>query len=423
MLKIHPRPSFPCLRAGGNTIAYTANAGNVGCAMSPSKAEIFFPKSIVRRLQEERSAATLNRLATSRHVADLRLIVSATGYIFVLCLVLAVIATILDGTASGVSAFIGGMFALAYGIVGWAYQSGNSRLGIVDLFACEITTICRVCTIVDLTRRHVEAFNADLPKSGETQASPDEIVKRIRNAFSHYEASESYTPVFDHNASDLRVLEVKVVTNVTAFYTYLKAMRDALRNLTKVDAPPAFGEKHDAWHEALASVLYMQFLAFESARKAVRDLVEFEPNQVENMITILISELCAYSFLLNYFPAGDATGKGEDFRHDRLHLRQEAYRGLVADTYRRAKQEYERAEQTCKCNAGLLKDGIDAASRNDPNACHNRSLTEAVRYDNAMVEQWRKASATANELKSRYVMLFPKDIIEWYPARSDALID
>jgi hypothetical protein len=36
--------------------------------------------------------------------------------------------------------------------------------------------------------------------------------------------------VLDRNAADLRVLEVKVVTNVTAFYTYFKAMRDTHEN-------------------------------------------------------------------------------------------------------------------------------------------------------------------------------------------------
>jgi hypothetical protein len=391
--------------------------------MNPSNAEILFPGAIVRRLREERSAATLNRLATSRHVADLRLIFSLTCYVLVIFIVLGILAVLLDGTVTGIGAIFGGAFALAGGIIGWAYQAGSLRLGIVDLFACEITTICRVCTIVDLTRRHVDAFNADLPKSGDTRISQDELVKRIRNAFSHYDASESYTPIFDNNASDLRALEVKVITNVTAFYTYLKAMKDALRTLTRVDAPDAIGQKNDAWHEALASVLYMEFLAFESARKAVRDLVEFEPNQVANMITILISELCAYSFLLRYFQAGDATGRGEDFRHARLRLRRDTYRGLVADIYRRAKEEYERAELKCEYNAARRTGDIDVVVHADRKASRNTSLTEAVQYDNNMVGQWHKASETANELRSRYDTLFPDDHIAWYCPRTETVGD
>ena len=63
--------------------------------------------------------------------------------------------------------------------------------------------------------------------------------------------------------------------------------------------------------------MYMQFLAFESARKAVRDLIEFEPNNAENKITIFISELPLYGFLLKHFQKGD-------LRHARLKLRQKS---------------------------------------------------------------------------------------------------
>ena len=44
----------------------------------------------------------------------------------------------------------------------------------------------------------------------------------------------------------------------------------------------------------MGNVLYMQYLAMESARKAVRDLIEFAPNWAENTITILLSELPLY---------------------------------------------------------------------------------------------------------------------------------
>ena len=34
-------------------------------------------------------------------------------------------------------------------VIAWAYQSGSARLGVIDLFACEISTLCRVATVVD----------------------------------------------------------------------------------------------------------------------------------------------------------------------------------------------------------------------------------------------------------------------------------
>jgi len=65
------------------------------------------------------------------------------------------------------------------------------------------------------------------------------------------------------------------------------------------------------------------FLGLESARKAIKDLVEFEPEQAERTMVILISELEAYHFLLDQFPE-------KDIRYQRLALREEAYGKLVS---------------------------------------------------------------------------------------------
>ena len=35
------------------------------------------------------------------------------------------------------------------------------------------------------------------------------------------------------------------------------------------------------WHDGMRDLIYMLFLAFESAREAIKDLVEFEPEQAE----------------------------------------------------------------------------------------------------------------------------------------------
>ena len=242
---------------------------------------------IRRRLSEEGSAGTLNRLLTSQHVADLQFIVAATMLVVVLgcggALVFEYWHTISDhwredaakphnawhwlrlfgDSIAGSGPLMGALIAFGGGIIGWAYQAGSARLGTVDLFASEITTLCRVCTIVDLTRSYVKAYEADLdPTDREApNVSRRERVARFRSALSHFEASENYTPVFDQNAEDLQVLDARVVINVAAFYTYLKATKDALRYLGKVAAPDAAGREHDAWHDALITVIYMQFLA------------------------------------------------------------------------------------------------------------------------------------------------------------------
>jgi hypothetical protein len=387
------------------------------------------PFWILRRLREGGSAATLNRLGRSQHVADLRLMFSATLYVVAIATAGAIgfgywhtisdnwqkeIATahnawpwvrLFGDSIVTIGSFVGALFALGCAVIGWAYQSGSARLGIVDLFACEIGTICRVCAITDVARRYVEAFNADLGINGPPELT---TIERIRRGFSHFDANENYTPVFDHNAADLRVLDVKVVTNVTAFYTYFKAMRDTLRNMARIDAPFTVGDARDPWHEALKNVIYMMFLTLESARKAVRDLIEFDPNQVENTINILINELYAYQFLMRQFgeQCGDST---EDFRYARLRLRLESYREIVGRTYWRAidgKRYW--TEYTAKARDLMLAPSSAAESKSETEQSRRRNAA----LDFELARHWVKAAETAHELENRYKLVFPGETIE-----------
>jgi hypothetical protein len=101
----------------------------------------------------------------------------------------------------------------------------------------------------------------------------------------------------------------------------MKAMRDYLRKLDNLSPAP-----DAAWHHTLCNVIYMQFLGFESARLAILDLVEFEPRQAEDLISILLSELPAYRVLLDHFD--------DDFRRRRLVLREPDYQRDVPSLYR-----------------------------------------------------------------------------------------
>ena len=46
--------------------------------------------------------------------------------------------------------YAGPAITICGAIVAWAYVSASKRLGIIDLFACEIKTLCRVGTIFDV---------------------------------------------------------------------------------------------------------------------------------------------------------------------------------------------------------------------------------------------------------------------------------
>ena len=147
----------------------------------------------------------------------------------------------------------------------------------------------------------------------------------------HFTSQESYFPVFDTSVRDLQKLEADVVQNVTAFYTYMKVMRDYLRKLADTPPPSAGSTSHDDdWHKVVCSVIYMQFLGLESARKAIQDLVEFQPTRAEDIFTILLSELAAYDFLRNQF-------HGDLF--DRLLKGRENQYGEYQDLYFAARSE------------------------------------------------------------------------------------
>ena len=59
------------------------------------------------------------------------------------------------------------LFVPVVGVVGaviaWAYQSGSARLGVIDLFACEISTLCRVATVSSIRRADMLASSTNRP--------------------------------------------------------------------------------------------------------------------------------------------------------------------------------------------------------------------------------------------------------------------
>jgi len=286
-----------------------------------------------RRLRQDGTAATLDRLFISRHVLDLKLIASASVFAAILVFVVAGVLeyathraeiVVADGTWGAIGKwaeaaqdfliYVGPALAVCGVILAWVYQQGSMRLGIVDLFACEITTLCRVGTILDFAKQFIRDFDKEPEAIKGTRGPKDGAVA--------FASAEEYFPIFDSNAKDLQVLEAKVVTHITSFYTYMKATRDSMRQLAQIPRRPGDDPKGGPWHTAKRNVVYMLFLAFESARKAVRDLVEYQPENAECTVTIMLTELVCYGFLIEQFDSSD-------IRYRRLVLRRRQYEKLV----------------------------------------------------------------------------------------------
>jgi hypothetical protein len=309
------------------------------------------------KLSAEESASTLFRFFRSRHVRDLKLIFAIALIICLSHIALVLLIGVLDAvnsvlfpperphlvpwtllysmpkdppgwerafTASSdfisfVAKYIGPGLPVYGIIIAWAYQSASKRLGIVDLFACEIGTLCRVGTIFDIGKRYVVSYFAACPK-GPSSGS--------------FVSKEQYFPIFESNSRDLELLEASVVNHITEFYTYMKALRDAQRKLAETkppDAAQATGhgsnlEFESQWHSAMLNVIYLTYLGYESARKAVGDLVEYQPARAERLIIILLTELECYAFLRKRY-------RPDDLQWQRLRLREPEYRKQVVALY------------------------------------------------------------------------------------------
>jgi len=287
----------------------------------------------------EEAASSFFRFFRSKHVADLRMI-------FLLATVgAAIIAVFL--LVWGSFALIGPVLTVYGAITAWAYLGAVNRLGVVDLFACEIKTLCRVGTIIDVGERYIRSFKTG-PADTETTRS------------ANFVSQEDYFPIFDGNSRDLEALEALVVGNITEFYTYMKATRDSQRKLAETATSPSpqkqdAKEELDPWRAAMANLIYMLYLGFESGRKAIEDLIEFEPTRAEARMIILITELPCYAFLRENF-------KDDELRSERLKLRQEVYRVVVPKLLRAARAQHgknEDAWQPAMRTAGELERRYD----------------------------------------------------------------
>ncbi len=290
-------------------------------------------RSVLRTNKGDDSAVTIDRLFASQHVTDLRLI-AAIAFAGACVVILCTFAFLLTEAiwhmshsrmyAHHLASFLVGVFtssgptiAVLGVILAWGYQIGSARLGVIDLFSCEISTLCRVGTVVDIADRYIASFKK-LPKA---EPSTHQIQQ--------FTSTESYFPVFESGVRDLQTLEARVVINITAFYTYMKAVRDSLRTRDQVMQQVIQVAAHDQkkalqlWQGAVCNLIYMLFLGLESARHAVDDLVEFHPERTERIIVILLGELATYRFLRRRY---EGTG---DMREKRVALRAAEYAALI----------------------------------------------------------------------------------------------
>ena len=75
-------------------------------------------------------------------------------------------------------------------LLAWTYQAGSARLGVVDLFACEIATLCRVAAVIDMVQRYIDLFH-----TGPEMPLPHAIDGDMPTNGGRFTSQESYFPV------------------------------------------------------------------------------------------------------------------------------------------------------------------------------------------------------------------------------------
>lgn len=134
----------------------------------------------------------------------------------------------------------------------------DNRLGTIDLFSSEIMSICRVIALTRMINGYVIWF--------------------FHPAFAKYvgeSRKENYFAIFDCEGHRLGFLSRKAVTQVTAFYTFLKGARDAVALL-----PPA-AEMSECLNSqvqltirfTLLNIVYLLFLCLEAAYYSLISLI------------------------------------------------------------------------------------------------------------------------------------------------------
>lgn len=291
--------------------------------------EGLLPWRALADLRQKGSRSTVQRLMRSRHVADLRLMIGTFLILIVVgCIILAFDAS--EHFRPENLVVNGALITLFISLFGWVYQTGSKRLGVVDLFACEIASICRVYVVVGLADRLIASYrHAETTADGSdntttsSSAGKDPPIDPARVSI-----HESYTPVMDKNVSDLQALDAEVVTNVTEFYTYRRTMIEYMLHWGARTA--AAGAQDPLSQYFLRQMIYMLFLSLESARRALDDLIEYEPNHAEACTNVLLQELPCYGFLVSVNRGPDPADVA---RRRRLELRRTNYEAVFRKLY------------------------------------------------------------------------------------------
>lgn len=186
------------------------------------------------------------------------------------------------------------------------YDTAVKRLAVTDLFTSEMFSILRTFVAGNIIGKLTLLY--DMADKEAHAAAGMKAETRSAAALARPAGSENYFSIFETSSSDLGLLDPAVINDITAFYTFLKAARDATGALKSwTDEPYTAAMKK----EDIVNIVYLCFLMTLQGRLALGRLIVSKDNfrLVED---ILAGVLLQCFVLLNFaIPPGD-------FRRDKI---------------------------------------------------------------------------------------------------------
>jgi hypothetical protein len=246
--------------------------------------------------------------------------------IYILAVVTAISVVIFSGemqTANGLGPGLQVIFGTAvFGtfieLLRRTYDSAIKRLATIDLFTSEILSIMRVFASANIIGDFIRLYDKiDAPKKAAPSTpapGPEKPTKETvkgPSGFADAARSEDYFTIFNNNVSDLASLDPAVVNDITAFYTFLKASRDATGAIKLWNAPDyEMSEKKDD----IVAIIFLCFLMSVHGQLALDRLITSEVNRK-------ISDDIFAGVMLQCFSFLDHVVSKEDFRRPRINQR------------------------------------------------------------------------------------------------------
>jgi hypothetical protein len=217
------------------------------------------------------------------------------------------------------AAFFGGLTTIAAKLI----ENSQKRLATVDLFTSEILSIGRVFISSNIVGMFVHLFDElskpNLVLEASSNGGLDAPLQIGPFGFADAARKESYFTIFEKNSTDLGPLSADIISDVTAFYTFLKASRDATGAMSLWKEPYYVNSMQ---RNDVISVLYNCFLMAIHGRLALNGLIEQDQRAKYASEVFNSIEVKCYCFLITVLQRFDQ-------RYRILYERRDYYLGVA----------------------------------------------------------------------------------------------